>query len=74
MVPTGGGPVEIPVAGMHPDTTYHMRAREDLGNGTILSTPTAPLRPDLFPGRSFPTVTVCPAGSRREAGVELNFR
>ena len=69
-VPTGGGTVSFLVAGMRPNTTYHMRAQASMGGGAIAYDIDHTFTSGSMPA-SFPAVTVTPAGKSPSGGVEL---
>jgi arylsulfate sulfotransferase len=71
-VPIGGGTVIMLVAGMRAQTTYHMRARVDLSNGTTLLDSDHTFTTGSLPNATFPTVKVTPAGALPTgAGVDM---
>src|SRR5262249_25387569 len=71
-VPAGGETVRLLVAGMHANTTYHMRARIDLSSGITLFASDHAFTTGALPHVSFPSVTVTPSSALTTgAGVEL---
>jgi arylsulfate sulfotransferase len=71
-VPVGGGTVTFLVAGMRAQTTYHMRARVDLGGGNLLLDSDHTFTTGALPNASFPVVSVSPvSGATPGGGVEL---
>lgn len=71
-VPVGGSTVTFVVAGMRANTTYHMRARVDLGGGNMLLDSDHTFTTGPLPAVSFPSVTVTPAGGLAPgSGVDL---
>lgn len=68
--PLGGGVATLLVAGMRPNTTYHMRARVDLPGGTTLLDSDHTLTTGALPAASFPSVTVTGAPTTG-SGVDL---
>ena len=56
---------------MRANTTYHMRARADLGGGTVLLDSDHTFTTGSLPQVSFPSVTVTPAGTATSGGVDL---
>ena len=70
-VPAEGGLVTLLVAGMHPSTTYHMRARLDLGGGSTMLDTDHTFMTSSLPSVTFPAVTVTPAGLSKSGGVDL---
>jgi arylsulfate sulfotransferase len=70
--PVGGGTLTFLVAGMHANSTYHMRARVILGSGSTLLDTDHTFTTGPLPSTAFPTVIVSPAaGLAKGAGVEL---
>src|SRR5262245_37867733 len=67
----GGAPVRLLVAGMRAETTYHLRARLDLQDGSTLFDADQTFTTGALPPASFPTATVTPAGGLPSgAGVD----
>jgi arylsulfate sulfotransferase len=70
-VALGGGPVDVFVAGMHPRTTYHMRARVDFSDGTFMMDSDRTFTTGTLPKITFPTASATPAGLAKSGGIEL---
>jgi arylsulfate sulfotransferase len=69
-VPAGGGTVQILVAGMRAQTTYHMRARADIGGETFVDQDHT-FTTGALPTATFPAITVTPPGLAKSGGVDL---
>ena len=59
------------VAGMRPQTAYHMRARVTLGDGSTLVDSDHTFTTGAAPSVTFPIVTVTPPGRETSSGVDL---
>jgi arylsulfate sulfotransferase len=70
-VSTGGGSIEILVTGMRPSTTYHLRARVALDDGTTLVDSDHTFTTGALPQTTFPAVMVTPSGLASSGGVDL---
>jgi hypothetical protein len=68
---TAGQTVDVLVAGMRPNTTYHMRARLNLSDGTTFVDSDKTFTTGALPQSSFPNITVTPSGPAQSGGVEL---
>jgi arylsulfate sulfotransferase len=70
--PSNGGPVQIFVAGMKQNTTYHMRAVVTESNGTVLDDADHTFTTSSFPSKMLPTLTATTAaGQTPQPGIEL---
>ncbi len=70
--PSGGGPVNIYVAGMLPDTTYHMRASIQYQNGTSANDTDHTFTTSHYPPTSLPQITAATTpGQTPQPGVEM---
>lgn len=71
-VPAGGGNLTFLVAGMHANTTYHMRVRVDVGGGSLLVDSDQTFTTGALPNATFPTLRVTPSAALPAGnGVEL---
>ena len=68
---SAGGTITQLVAGMQPQTAYHMRARVTLSDGTTLVDSDHTFTTGALPQTTFPIVTVSPAGRSKSGGVDL---
>jgi hypothetical protein len=68
---TAGQMVNVLVAGMHPQTTYHMRARLDGSGGRTYLDTDQTFQTGSLPSVTFPTASVTPAGDSASGGVDL---
>ncbi|HUY81444.1 MAG TPA: aryl-sulfate sulfotransferase [Acidobacteriaceae bacterium] len=70
--PSSGGPVQIFVAGMKQNTTYHMRAVVNESDGTIVDDQDHTFTTSSFPADMLPTLTATTAaGQTPQPGIEL---
>lgn len=70
--PTNGGPVQIFVAGMKQNTTYHMRAVVTGPDGKMIEDSDHTFRTGSFPARILPRLTATTvAGQTPQPGIEL---
>jgi arylsulfate sulfotransferase len=70
--PSNGGPVQIFVAGMQQNTTYHMRAVVTESDGTIVDDSDHTFTTSSFPADMLPTLTATTApGQTPQPGIEL---
>jgi hypothetical protein len=70
--PSTGGPVQIFVAGMRQNTTYHMRAVVTESDGTIVNDDDHTFTTTSFPANMLPTLTATTAsGQTPQPGIEL---
>ena len=63
--------MELLVAGMHPNTTYHMRARVDFGGGNVTLDSDHTFTTGALPQATFPAATATPVGPAKSGGVEV---
>lgn len=68
--PEGGGPVMTLVAGMRANSTYHMRARVQMPDGSLVLDPDFPFTTGSLPSKGIPTVGVARNGVPNP-GIEL---
>lgn len=70
--PSGGGPVSIEVAGMLPNTTYHMQAVVKYQNGTTVDDSDHTFTTGSYPSTAVPKLTATTAaGQTPQPGVEM---
>lgn len=70
--PANGGPVEILVAGMKQNTTYHMRAVVTESDGTIVNDQDHTFTTSSFPANVFPQITATTSpGQTPQPGIEM---
>jgi len=70
--PSGGGPVNILVAGMRASSTYHMRAVVDLPGGAQFQDEDHTFQTQAPPSNLIPQITVTPtSGATPSSGVEM---
>ena len=71
-VPTGGGPVNLFVAGMKGNTLYHMRGVVQFADGTQYMDPDLTFTTGAYPAAQVPVITATTtAGMTPQSGVEL---
>ena len=71
-VPTGGGPVNLFVAGMKGNTLYHMRGVVQFADGTQYMDPDLTFTTGAYPTAQLPVLTATTtAGMTPQSGVEL---
>jgi hypothetical protein len=63
--------VTVLVAGMRPQTAYHLRARVTLSDGKTLADSDHTFTTGAVPQVTFPTVAVNPPGRTKSGGVDL---
>lgn len=68
----GGGTISIDVAGMQANTTYHMQAVAEYGDGTIVKDADHTFTTGSYPAASLPSVTVVTTpGQTPQPGIEI---
>ncbi len=70
--PSGGGTLNMLVAGMRPSTTYHMRASVQFANGAQYYDPDQVFTTGALPAGRAPNITITvPPGPQTSPGIEL---